>query len=96
MQDSNRSGSPPGPNRPPITPGIDWIMTVLSAVFISGLFLDGWAHTHGRVDETFFTPWHAVLYGGYLACAVVLLGTRSMPREAMAGDRPCRPAMDCR
>jgi hypothetical protein len=74
MRDSSRSGSPPVPKRPPVTPGFDWIMTILSAVFISGLFLDGWAHTHGRVDETFFTPWHAVLYGGYLACAVVLLG----------------------
>jgi hypothetical protein len=52
----------------------DWIATVLSVTFLSGLYLDGWAHNHGRVDETFFTPWHAVLYSGFLAMAVVLLG----------------------
>lgn len=60
--------------RPAVTLGFDWTMTLLSATFVGGLFLDGWAHTHGRVDETFFTPWHAVLYGGYLACALFLLG----------------------
>ena len=37
------------------------------------MFLDGWAHTHGRVDDTFFTPWHAVLYGGFLAMALLLV-----------------------
>ena len=26
--------------------------------------LDGWAHAHGAVDNTFFTPWHAILYIG--------------------------------
>lgn len=52
----------------------DWTMTVLSALFVGGLFLDGWAHTHGRVDQTFFTPWHAALYSGFLATALVLWG----------------------
>jgi hypothetical protein len=56
----------------PATARFDWTATVLGAVFLGGLFLDGWAHTHGRVDETFFTPWHAVLYGGFLATAVFL------------------------
>ncbi|MBP1963631.1 hypothetical protein [Paenibacillus aceris] len=36
---------------------------------IVGLFIDGFAHNHGAV-ETFFTPWHAILYSGYLACAI--------------------------
>jgi hypothetical protein len=53
----------------------DWIMSLLSAAFVGGLFLDGWAHTHGRVDDTFFTPWHAVLYGGWGACLLMLVGT---------------------
>src|SRR5439155_1039999 len=26
-----------------------WIMSLLSAAFVGGLFLDGWAHTHGLV-----------------------------------------------
>jgi hypothetical protein len=92
MRDSKRSDSPPGPDRPPATPGFDWIMTVLSAVFISGLFLDGWAHTHGRVDETFFTPWHAVLYGGYLACAVALLGAHAQHAARGYGWRQALPS----
>jgi hypothetical protein len=53
----------------------DWIATVLSLIFLGGVHLDGWAHSHGRVDDTFFTPWHAVLYGGFLAMAALLLGT---------------------
>lgn len=53
----------------------DWIATVLSLIFLGGVHLDGWAHSHGRVDDTFFTPWHAVLYGGFLAMTALLLGT---------------------
>jgi hypothetical protein len=40
--------------------------------FVGGLYLDGWAHNHGKVDNTFFTPWHAVFYSGYLAVAGML------------------------
>src|SRR5262249_39245061 len=54
--------------------GVDWTMAGLSAVFVGGLFLDGWAHTHGRVDQSFFTPWHAVFYSGYAAVAAALAG----------------------
>ena len=36
-----------------------------------GIFVDGWAHTHlGRTLETFFTPWHAIFYSGFLATAL--------------------------
>jgi len=52
----------------------DWAATALAAIFTGGVFLDGWAHTHGRVDDTFFTPWHAVLYAGFLATALLLVG----------------------
>lgn len=52
--------------------GFDWVMAMLSAMFVGGLFLDGWAHTHGRVDQSFFTPWHAVFYAGYAAVASAL------------------------
>ncbi len=50
----------------------DWSYTILALWFTLGLFLDGWAHTHGRADETFFTPWHAVLYSGHLAATAFL------------------------
>src|SRR5262247_503668 len=42
----------------------DWIMAGLSCWLVGGLFLDGWAHAHGKVDDVFFTPWHAILYSG--------------------------------
>ena len=40
---------------------------------ISGISLDAWAHNHFKL-ETFFTPWHAVLYSGLLAASLVLPG----------------------
>jgi hypothetical protein len=52
----------------------DWLATALAATFTGGVFLDGWAHTHGRVDDTFLTPWHAALYSGFFAMAVLLVG----------------------
>jgi len=60
-------------SRPTHSIRLDWGMALLSAVFVGGLFLDGWAHTHGRVDQSFFTPWHAVFYAGYAATASVLV-----------------------
>ncbi len=39
-----------------------------------GTTLDAWAHNHIRL-ETFFTPWHAILYSGLLATGLVLPGT---------------------
>jgi hypothetical protein len=49
-------------------------MAVLSAWLLGGAFVDGWAHTHGKVDTTFFTPWHAAFYTGFLAVAGALVG----------------------
>lgn len=53
----------------------DLVMGLLSIVFVGGVYLDGWAHAHGLVDRTFFTPWHAILYTGYLVNALVLVVT---------------------
>jgi hypothetical protein len=58
----------------------DWIMVLLSAWWVGGSFLDGWAHNHLDRLETFFTPWHAVLYSGFLAVALFLLVTAVMNR----------------
>lgn len=52
----------------------DWLMAILSLYFVGGLYLDGWAHTHGKVDQSFFTPWHAVLYSGQLLMVIILVG----------------------
>jgi hypothetical protein len=37
-----------------------------------GLFVDGWAHRNQK-PETFFTPWHGLLYSGFMASAVWML-----------------------
>jgi len=50
----------------------DWIMAIFMVVLCLGASLDNWAHFHGRVDESFFTPWHAVLYGMMALFGVVL------------------------
>jgi hypothetical protein len=47
--------------------GRDLLTALLSAWLIAGVFLDAWAHNTRPDLETFFTPWHAVLYSGFLA-----------------------------
>lgn len=36
---------------------------------IFGLYLDGWAHNNEK-PETFFSPWHGVLYSGFTAAVI--------------------------
>ena len=57
---------------PPSTPGFEWLMASLAALLVGGLDLDIWAHSHGKVDQSFFTPWHAVLYGAMALNGIVL------------------------
>jgi hypothetical protein len=46
------------------------VTMLLGLWLIVGVFIDGWAHGHqDSALETFFTPWHAVLYSGYIASA---------------------------
>jgi len=49
-------------------------MALLGLWLIGGLYLDGWAHNHIPSLETFFTPWHGVLYSGFLVQAAILAG----------------------
>jgi Tol biopolymer transport system component len=53
---------------------LDWTLTALSVWLIGGFYVDLWAHAHGRVDDSFFTPWHALLYLGAASFGVVLAG----------------------
>ncbi|MDE0805371.1 MAG: hypothetical protein OSA99_18890, partial [Acidimicrobiales bacterium] len=41
---------------------------VFALWMVVGLFLDGWAHDNNE-PESFFTPWHGVLYSGFLSAA---------------------------
>ena len=52
---------------------LDWAMAVISCAIVFGLFIDGWAHNHGQVDDSFFTPWHALLYGAVGLSGLVLI-----------------------
>jgi hypothetical protein len=61
----------------------DWAFSILSAWMVGGLYLDGWAHSHGKVDDVFFTPWHTVLYSG--AFAIILLLSATYARNLMSG-----------
>jgi Tol biopolymer transport system component len=51
----------------------DRTYSLATVFFVLGLFIDGWAHNHGRVDESFFTPWHAIFYSGYMLLGAILL-----------------------
>lgn len=62
----------------------DWIVTILCTVLVSGIYLDGWAHFHGKVDQSFFTPWHAALYSGFVVAAAFLF--LSFIRNRMKGS----------
>lgn len=53
----------------------DWVAVVLNLVFVTGLYVDGWAHNHGRVDERFFTPWHAFFYTGFGLIVLLMVST---------------------
>lgn len=69
----------------------DWAAAILSGAFIGGVFLDGWAHTHGRVDDTFFTPWHAILYAAFLALATLLVGRAVWGLAGLGSGRAAVP-----
>lgn len=56
------------------------ITVVLSAWTVAGVFVDGWAHFNRPGLETFFTPWHAILYSG----AAALFGWLLLPHRVAA------------
>jgi hypothetical protein len=64
----------------------DWLMAILGLWFWGGIYTDGWAHNHLASSlETFFTPWHAVLYSGFTVCALALLFRALMHRPKGRG-----------
>ena len=60
-------------DRPADNIRLDWTMALISCAIIFGLYIDGWAHNHGFVDDSFFTPWHALLYGAVGISGLVLV-----------------------
>jgi hypothetical protein len=47
---------------------------------VGGIWLDAWAHHNVPTLETFFTPWHGVLYSGLLATLAVVLAALARNR----------------
>jgi hypothetical protein len=58
----------------------DRVMVALYLWLTIGLHLDGWAHIHIAELETFFTPWHAVLYSGFFLISAALVGVLLLNR----------------
>ena len=61
---------PPVSVHRPTTAVEDAITLAAGVWLLTGTYVDGWAHNNLRDLETFFTPWHAVLYSGFAACAL--------------------------
>jgi hypothetical protein len=82
-------------DRGPIPPTrqFEWTVVALCIWLMAGAYLDSWAHRHLAGLETFFTPWHAVLYSGMFAIlaflAITALRNRgrgySLPQVLPAG-----------
>lgn len=61
----------------------DWAFLFFIAWQVSGAYIDGWAHIHViETIESFFTPWHAVLYSGFFATAAFLVSRLAMNHRA--------------
>ena len=74
---ASRAGYPPASVR------FDWAMGFLALLLIGGVIQDGWAHAHRLVDQTFLTPWHAMLYS-MVGLSGIILGTFAL-RNCLAG-----------
>src|ERR1700694_387650 len=70
-------------DRGPIAPTrrFEWTVVALCTSLMAGAYLDSWAHRHLARLETFFTPWHAVLYSGMLAILAFLAITAQRNRD---------------
>lgn len=64
------------------------VTVLLGAWLVLGVFIDGWAHFNRPGLETFFTPWHGLLYSG----AAALFGWLLLP-AFNTGDRDRRWAV---
>ncbi len=52
------------------TPRDDLVTILLGLWMTAGISVDGWVHNSRTLVESFFTPWHAVLYSGYATTAL--------------------------
>jgi hypothetical protein len=56
------------------SPRFEWAVVALSTAVVAGAHVDSWAHGHvASTLESFFTPWHALLYGSLAATTAFLV-----------------------
>ena len=61
---------------PAATRAFDLVALALAAWVLLGGYVDGIAHVNGATDDTFFTPFHLLLYAGLLAKGLFLVGAQ--------------------
>ena len=62
---------------------VDRVFVVLSGWLMTGVFSDAWAHI-SHLPDSFWTPWHGVLYSGLLACGAFLFVMRYQRHGVLA------------
>jgi hypothetical protein len=68
------------------------VYVALCAAVVVGGYVDGWAHRHlASTLETFFTPWHALLYGAFGATAAGLFAAILAGRSTAGSWRAAIP-----
>lgn len=70
----------------------DLVTSLLATWLTVGGFVDGYAHRNLDTPETFFTPWHGILYSGFLAVGAWVLWLISMNRPRSRSLRSSVPA----
>src|SRR5579871_4231928 len=56
------------------SPVFTWLAALLGLCLTIGAYTDAWAHHHIPNLETFFTPWHAFLYGSFALNLLFFVG----------------------
>jgi hypothetical protein len=74
----------------PMTGRYQWLVVLTSGWLVAGGWIDAWAH-HRTSVETFFTPWHAVLYSGFLASAAVVVSPAVVRLVRRSTESPALP-----
>ena len=62
---------------------IRFLLGIGALLFLSGSWLDASAHTYIGGDlNSFFTPWHAVLYSGYVLLAILIILRKYISKDS--------------
>jgi hypothetical protein len=78
--------------QPPASWRVDASTMLLGTWLLVGLVVDGWAHNNLQALETFFTPWHALFYSGFVATAAWVLATAARARQPSRSGLAAFPA----